>query len=258
MFSFHRDKIFDAIRDEKIDLNVDGYEVGQINGLTVLDTIDFSFGHPVKITAKSYRSSSEKIINIHRDIDLSGKIYKKSSLIIENYFKHKFSKFIQSGFGVSLNFEQVYSVIEGDSATVAETLALMSSIANIPLKQDIAITGSMNQSGEVLPVGGITQKIEGFYQTCKIKGFTGKQGVIIPDKNLDNIVLKDEIAKDIENEKFHIWTINNIDEAVELMSEYKAGKINENGEYEEGTFYYYVCENLKKLAKEENEKEKNS
>lgn len=105
-------------------------------------------------------------------------------MIIENYFKHKFSTFIQSGFGVSLNFEQVYSIIEGDSATVAETLALMSSIANIPLKQSIAITGSMDQSGEVLPVGGITQKIEGFYQTCKIKGFNGKQGVIIPAKML--------------------------------------------------------------------------
>lgn len=255
MFSFHRDKIFDAIKNEKIDLLVEGYKVGQINGLTVLDTIDFSFGHPVKITAKSYRSSSEKIINIHRDIDLSGKIYKKSSLIIENYFKHKFSTFIQSGFGVSLNFEQVYSIIEGDSATVAETLALMSSIANIPLKQSIAITGSMDQSGEVLPVGGITQKIEGFYQTCKIKGFNGKQGVIIPAKNVDNIVIKDEIIQDIENENFHIWIIDNIDEAVELMTDYKAGKINEKGEYEEGTFYYHVCENLKKLAKKEDEKE---
>ncbi len=167
MFSFHRDKIFDAIKNEKIDLLVEGYKVGQINGLTVLDTIDFSFGHPVKITAKSYRSSSEKnnkYTSWHR---FKWKIYKKSSLIIENYFKHKFSTFIQSGFGVSLNFEQVYSIIEGDSATVAETLALMSSIANIPLKQSIAITGSMDQSGEVLPVGGITQKIEGFTKPVK-------------------------------------------------------------------------------------------
>lgn len=254
MHSFYKNKVFNAIEEKKIDIKVDGSEVGQINGLTVLDTGDFSFGHPVKITAKSYRSSSEKIINIHRDIDLSGKIYKKSSLIIENYFKHKFSSFILSGFGVSLNFEQVYSIIEGDSATVAETLALMSSIANIPLKQNIAITGSMNQNGEVLPVGGIVEKIEGFYESCKKLGFTGNQGVIIPSRNIDNIVLKDEINEDIRNEKFHIWAIEHIDEAVELMTDYKAGKPNEHGEYEEGTFYYYVCENLKKLAKEEETK----
>jgi len=251
MFSFHKKKLFNAIKEQKIDIRTEGSEIGQINGLTVLDTGDFTFGHPVKITAKSYRSSSEKIINIHRDIDLSGKIYKKSSLIIENYFKHKFSSFIETGFGVSLNFEQVYSIIEGDSATIAETLALMSSIANIPLKQNIAITGSMNQSGEVLPVGGIIEKIEGFYETCKNLNFTGGQGVIIPSKNIDNIVLKDEINEDIKNGKFHIWTIDNIDEAIELMTDYKAGIPDENGEYPEGTFYYYVSENLKKLSKEE-------
>jgi lon-related putative ATP-dependent protease len=251
MFSFHKKKVFNAIKEQKIDIRTEGSEVGQINGLTVLDTGDFTFGHPVKITAKSYRSSSEKIINIHRDIDLSGKIYKKSSLIIENYFKHKFSSFIETGFGVSLNFEQVYSIIEGDSATIAETLALMSSIANIPLKQNIAITGSMNQNGEVLPVGGIIEKIEGFYDACKNLNFTGDQGVIIPSKNIDNIVLKDEINEDIQNGKFHIWAIDNIDEGIELMTDYKAGTPNENGEYEEGTFYYYVSENLKKLSKEE-------
>ncbi|POZ93499.1 Lon protease family protein [Petrotoga halophila] len=251
MFSFHKKKLFNAIKEQKIDIRTEGSEIGQINGLTVLDTGDFTFGHPVKITAKSYRSSSEKIINIHRDIDLSGKIYKKSSLIIENYFKHKFSSFIETGFGVSLNFEQVYSIIEGDSATIAETLALMSSIANIPLKQNIAITGSMNQSGEALPVGGIIEKIEGFYDACKNLNFTGDQGVIIPSKNIDNIVLKDEINEDIQNGKFHIWAIDNIDEAIELMTDYKAGTPNENGEYEEGTFYYYVSENLKKLSKEE-------
>jgi lon-related putative ATP-dependent protease len=251
MFSFHKKKLFNAIKEQKIDIRTEGSEVGQINGLTVLDTGDFTFGHPVKITAKSYRSSSEKIINIHRDIDLSGKIYKKSSLIIENYFKHKFSSFIETGFGVSLNFEQVYSIIEGDSATIAETLALMSSIANIPLKQNIAITGSMNQNGEVLPVGGIIEKIEGFYDACKNLNFTGDQGVIIPSKNIDNIVLKDEINEDIQNGKFHIWAIDNIDEGIELMTDYKAGTPNENGEYEEGTFYYYVSENLKKLSKEE-------
>ncbi|PNR99559.1 hypothetical protein X927_05315 [Petrotoga mexicana DSM 14811] len=251
MFSFHKKKLFNAIKEQKIDIRTEGSEIGQINGLTVLDTGDFTFGHPVKITAKSYRSSSEKIINIHRDIDLSGKIYKKSSLIIENYFKHKFSSFIETGFGVSLNFEQVYSIIEGDSATIAETLALMSSIANIPLKQNIAITGSMNQSGEALPVGGIIEKIEGFYDACKNLNFTGDQGVIIPSKNIDNIVLKDEINEDIQNGKFYIWAIDNIDEAIELMTDYKAGTPNENGEYEEGTFYYYVSENLKKLSKEE-------
>lgn len=251
MFSFHKKKLFNAIKEKKIDIRIEGSEIGQINGLTVLDTGDFTFGHPVKITAKSYRSSSEKIINIHRDIDLSGKIYKKSSLIIENYFKHKFSSFIETGFGVSLNFEQVYTLIEGDSATIAETLALMSSIANIPLKQNIAITGSMNQNGEVLPVGGIIEKIEGFYDACKNLNFTGDQGVIIPSKNIDNIVLKDEINEDIQNGKFHIWAIDNIDEGIELMTGYKAGIPNEKGEYEEGTFYYYVSENLKKLSKEE-------
>ncbi|PNR95076.1 Lon protease family protein [Petrotoga olearia] len=251
MFSFHKKKLFNAIKERKIDIRIEGSEIGQINGLTVLDTGDFTFGHPVKITAKSYRSSSEKIINIHRDIDLSGKIYKKSSLIIENYFKHKFSSFIETGFGVSLNFEQVYSIIEGDSATIAETLALMSSIANVSLKQNIAITGSMNQNGEVLPVGGIIEKIEGFYDACKNLNFTGDQGVIIPSKNIDNIVLKDEINEDIQNGKFHIWAIDNIDEGIELMTDYKAGIPNEKGEYEEGTFYYYVSENLKKLSKEE-------
>ena len=254
MFSFHKRHFFEMIKDNIYKLDVQGKKIGQLNGLTVIQTVDYTFGHPVKITAKFYKSDGENIIDIHRATEMSGKIHKKSTFIFENFFKSKFSNFLKNGFTASLNFEQVYSMIDGDSATLAETIALMSVIGNIPIKQNIAITGSMNQNGEVQPVGGLIQKIEGFYDICKILGFNGKQGVIIPYQNINDLVLKEELMKDLEDEKFKIWTVKNLDEAVEILSDLKAGKETKAHHFTKNSFYYNVAEGLKKLTPKETKK----
>ncbi|GAB6190169.1 ATP-binding protein [Marinitoga arctica] len=249
MFSLYRDKIMESIKDGQLMLETKGEKIGQINGLTVMEIDSYSFGVPVKITAKVFSAKQAGLLDIQRDSDLSGKIHRKSTMIIENYFYSKYHLDEHMVFSASISFEQVYSMLEGDSASLAEVLALISAISNISLKQSIAVTGSIDQHGNIQPVGGIIEKVEGFYNTCKIQGLTGDQGVIIPYQNIKNLVLSHEVEEAIKEEKFHIYAVKNVDEAIEIMMNKKAGNLDEHGNFEKNTVNYYVLEGINKLKK---------
>lgn len=249
-------KYDEHIKSRDLMIETRGSRVGQINGLTVIDLHDHSFGVPVKITAKVHLGDGG-VIDIQREVDLSGNIHNKAVLTIEGFFRERYSKQVRLSLSATVSFEQVYSVVEGDSASVAEVLALISAIANVPLRQDIAVTGSMNQHGEVQPVGGVTEKVEGFYRACKLQGLTGTQGVVIPKVNLKNLILKDEVLESIKKGEFHVWAIEHIDEAIELLTGKKAGRTLKDGTFEKGSVNYLVVQALKKARKiEEGEKGK--
>lgn len=236
------------IKSRDLMIETRGSRVGQINGLTVIDLKDHSFGVPVKITAKVHLGEGG-LIDIQREVDLSGNIHNKAVLTIEGFFRERYSRHVRLGLTATLSFEQVYSVVEGDSSSVAEVLALISAITNVPLRQDVAVTGSMNQHGEVQPVGGVTEKVEGFYRACKLQGLTGTQGVVIPKANLKNLLLRDEVLESIKKGEFHIWTIEHIDEAIELLTGKKAGRVTKDGNFEKGSVNYLVVQALKKAGK---------
>ncbi len=238
------DKYDEMFKTGEIIIDVSGKAVGQVNGLTVVYFGDYEFGLPVRITAKTYLGTPG-ILDIQREVDLSGQIHSKAVMILNGYLGSKYAQKVPFSISVSVSFEQVYSYLEGDSASLAEVLAIISAISKIPLKQNIAVTGSINQHGQVQPVGGVTEKVEGFYRICKIKDLTGEQGVLIPKANVKNLILKKEILKDIERGLFHVYAVDNVDEAITLMTDKKAGILNRNNEYPAGTVNYYVVKALK-------------
>ena len=245
---------------KKYDLMVEvsGEKIGQINGLTVIELGDHSFGIPIKITAKTYLGKVG-VVDIQREADLSGKIHGKAVLILEGFFGSKYAQKTPISFSASISFEQVYTIVEGDSASLAETLALISAISKVPIKQSIAVTGSINQHGEVQPVGGVTEKVEGFFRVCKMRGLTGDQGVIVPRGNVKNLVLKDDVLEAVKKGIFHIWAVENVDEAIEIVTGKKAGKLTKKGVYEKGSVNYLVSkelERIKKLLEGKEEKKK--
>ncbi|HCF37884.1 MAG TPA: ATP-dependent protease, partial [Thermosipho africanus] len=240
------DKYDEALKKYEIMIETHGKVVGQINGLTVSQFGDFSFGMPVKITAKTYVGNTG-IIDIQRESDLSGNIHGKAVLTLMGYLGSKYAREFPISIGVSISFEQVYGVVEGDSASLAETIAIISAISNIPIRQSIAVTGSINQHGIVQPIGGAIEKVEGFYRLCKHRGLDGTHGVIIPESNIKNLVLKDEILNDIKKGLFNIWAVKTVDEAIEILMEKPAGKLNSKGKYPRGTVNYIVEERLKSI-----------
>lgn len=242
------EKILDMFDDESILLDVDGKKVGEINGLAVIGTGQYTFGKPSKITVSSYCGKGG-IINIEREAKTSGKIHDKGIMILTGYMGFKYAKDKPLALSASIVFEQLYSAIDGDSASSTELYALLSSLSDIPIKQGIAVTGSINQRGEIQPIGGVNEKIEGFYNVCKIKGLTGEQGVIIPIQNIDNLMLSEEVVKASINRKFHIYAVKNIDEGIEILTDKKAGDIDI-----EGTVHYLVNKKLEELAKPEKSK----
>ncbi|MFW6120850.1 MAG: Lon protease family protein [Petrotogales bacterium] len=246
--SLYRDKIEEKFRDAMLYVETEGEKVGEINGLTVIQTEDITFGVPVKLTGKA-TPGTEGILDIQREAGLSGKIHTKASLIIKGYMSGKYAHKFPLSLNGYLSFEQVYGMVDGDSASVAETVALLSAVSDIPVKQNIAVTGSINQSGRVQPVGGVSEKIEGFYRLCRMKGCNDEQGVIVPESNFENIVLPDEIYDSIDKGEFHIWTVEMVDEAIELLTGKKAGKRDSRGKYEEGSFNEAVVNGLEKLYK---------
>ncbi|MEO0131993.1 MAG: ATP-binding protein [candidate division WOR-3 bacterium] len=241
------EKIQKMISDGTIFIDTDGSVVGQVNGLSLLDLGDYVFGKPSRITAK-IGVGTMGVINIEREAELSGPIHNKGVYIISGYLRDKYAQDKPLTLTASICFEQSYSGVEGDSASSAELYALLSSLAELPLRQDLAVTGSVNQKGEIQPVGGINEKIEGFYVTCKAKGLTGTQGVIIPEANVGNLVLSDEIIESISQNKFHVYAIKTIDEGIELLTGVPAGTKDQGGNYPEGTVNYLVNEKLKNLA----------
>ncbi|MFC2048965.1 Lon-insertion domain-containing protein, partial [Elusimicrobiota bacterium] len=232
-------KMQDLVEEKTILIDVEGEKIGQINGLSILDIGDYSFGKPSRITVETYKGKGN-IIDIQRETKMSGSIHSKGVLILSSYIGDKFGKDKHLSFTASICFEQLYGEIDGDSASSTELYCLLSSLSGLPLRQDIAVTGSVNQKGTVQPVGGINEKIEGFYQACKISGLTRKQGVMMPSSNIKNLMLNDEVIDAVEAGKFHIYPVSTIKEGIEILTGIKAGNRLKKGGYSRDSVFDLV------------------
>ncbi len=241
------EKLVEFIDSGDILLSVSGESAGRINGLAVHDRGFYSFGSPLVISVQ-VSPGSEGLVNIEREVGLSGDIHDKGVFIIEGYLRKKYARDFPLSFFASICFEQSYGEVDGDSASSTEIYALLSAIADIPIKQSIAVTGSVNQMGQVQPVGGITEKITGFHTICKRLGFTGDQGVIIPHQNIVNLTLPDEICTDIKEKRFFIYPIKTIDEGMEILTGMTAGERNKKGNFPAHTINNLVESRLKEIA----------
>ena len=228
-------------------IDTDGSVIGQINGLAVYNMGDYAFGKPSRITCETFMGN-EGIVNIDRRVKLSGNIHDKGVLILSGFLGRKFAQNKPLSLSASIVFEQSYEMIDGDSASAAELITLLSSLAEIPIKQNFAITGSVNQKGMIQPIGGVNEKIEGFFDICIAKGLTGDQGVVIPHQNVKNLMLKKEIIEAVKNKKFHIYPITTIDDGIEILTGIDAGKRNANGKFRKGTINELVDSKLRELA----------
>lgn len=242
------EKYTEMIKEHTLLIDTSGEKVGQINGLTVLTIGDYTFGKPVKITANTY-TGRNGIVNVEREVELSGSSHSKGVLILTGYLGELFAQDITLSLTASICFEQLYNGVDGDSASSTELYALLSSLSGLPINQSIAVTGSVNQKGDIQPIGGVNAKIEGFYQVCKMRGLTGEQGVMIPIQNVMNLNLPDEIVEAVKNKKFHIYAISKIDEGIEILTGVPAGKKDKNGNFPAGSVNNLVYEKLKKYAK---------
>ncbi len=220
------EKIQEMIARGELLVEVDGMKVGQVNGLAVYNLGDYSFGRPTRITANVF-AGKDGVVNIEREAELSGKIHTKGLLILKGWLGEKFARERPLSLSASITFEQSYSQIDGDSASSTEAYALISALSGVPLKQGIAVTGSVDQKGEVQPIGGVNEKIVGFFKTCKLKGLNGEQGVIIPEGNVQNLMLPQEVIEAVREGKFHIWAIKTLDEGVELLTGKPAHEVYE-------------------------------
>lgn len=237
----------ELIKNGTIMVETDGYRIGQINGLAVMGTRDSVFGIPTKITAQTYVGKSG-IMNIEREAALSGQIHNKGMMILTGFLSGEFAKNRPIPLSASITFEQTYSQIDGDSASSTELYVLLSSLAEVPIYQGIAVTGSVNQWGEIQPIGGVNEKIEGFYHICKERGLTGKQGVIIPKQNVANLMLEDEVVEAVREGRFHVWSVEHIAEGIEILTGVRAGHIrDENGQYPSNTIFAKVEDRFKKM-----------
>lgn len=243
--------------EDTLIIDTTAQKVGQINGLAVLDMGDYSFGRPSRITAKTYTGKAG-IVNIERETKMSGKIHEKAIFIISSYLGAKYAVKSPISLSAFITFEQLYEMIEGDSATCAELYALLSSISGVPLKQSFAVTGSMDQNGDVQPIGGVNQKIEGFFDLCKMRGLDGSNGVIIPKRNRKNLMLREDIREAVKEGKFSIYTIDKMEEGIEILTGMSAGELKEDGTYPEGTINHLVMKRLTEISEAlEKKKEKN-
>jgi len=240
-------KLLEMVEQGQILLDFEGAKEGQVNGLSIIDLGDYSFARPSRITASTYMGR-RGIVNIERESKMSGRIHDKGVLIISGYLGQKFAREKPLTLSASLCFEQSYEGVDGDSASSAELYALLSSLAEIPLKQGLAVSGSINQKGEIQPVGGITRKIEGFFAACKLKGLTGDQGVIIPHQNTVNLMLDAEVVEAVRQGTFHIYAVKTVEEGLEILSGLPPGKRDEGGKYPEGSFFSRVEKRLEELA----------
>lgn len=215
------EKIVELIKEGKIIVDIEGEKVGQVNGLSVYYIGDISFGVPSRITASAY-IGEKGIIDIEREVGLSGPIHDKGVLILTGFIGRKYGSDFPLTLSCSVVFEQSYGEVEGDSASAAEAIAILSEIGEIPIRQDIAITGSIDQHGNIQPVGAIKEKVEGFFKVCKVMGLTGKQGVIVPSRNIDNLVLDEQVLAEIKKDNFHIYAVDSLDDAIEVLSQMDA------------------------------------
>ncbi|GAG10611.1 unnamed protein product, partial [marine sediment metagenome] len=228
-------------------IDTEGEIVGQVNGLSVLDLGDFAFGKPTRITA-SVGVGKEGLIDIERESKLGGRLHTKGVMILNGYITQKYVRDIPLSLSARLVFEQSYEEVEGDSASSTELYTLLSRLSNVPVKQYIAVTGSVNQKGEVQAIGGLNEKIEGFFEICQAKGFNGKQGVLIPASNARHLMLKEEVVKSVKAGNFHIYPVSTIDEGIEVLTGLKAGQCLEDGSFEPDSVNDRVQKRLATLA----------
>ena len=243
-----KQEMLEQIDEGTILLDVDGKRVGVINGLVVYNFSRYSFGKPARITTQ-VRMGSGEFLNIEREIEMSGPIHTKGVLILQSLLANRFAKMSPLSLNASIVFEQSYGGVDGDSASSTEYYCLISAISNLPIRQDIAVTGSINQFGEVQPIGGVNEKIEGFFDVCQHRGLTGNQGVIIPRTNVKNLMLRDDVINAVEEGKFHIYAIDNVDDGVEILLNKKAGAMDKNGKFPKGTVNYEVQQGLARYYK---------
>ena len=243
------ERLLELVRDGSLLLDYDGERVGQVNGLAVLGVGDYSFGRPIRITATAGPGRGA-LLSIEREAELSGHIHDKGFLTLTGYLRDRYGQEQRIAVGATLTFEQSYEQIEGDSAASAELYALLSELSGLPVRQDIAVTGSVNQHGEIQAIGGVNEKIEGFFRTCSLQELTGRQGVIIPEANARNLMLSDEIVDSVRAGRFHVWTVRTVDAGIELLTGVRAGVRDDDGRFPEGTVHARVAERLERWASE--------
>jgi len=241
------ERIQEFIEDGTLLVDTEGTVTGQVNGLTVSPLGDYSFGRPVRVTVRTFLGS-KGMVNIEREARLSGPIHDKGVMILNGFFGERYAQDKPLALSASICFEQSYSGIEGDSASSTELFGLLSSLSGLPIKQGIAVTGSVNQHGQIQPIGGVNEKIEGFFAVCKSRGLTGEQGVIIPQANQKNLMLKPEVVDAVTREKFHIWSITTIDQGIEILTGVPAGELQEDGTWPKRTVNERVDLRLRNLA----------
>ncbi|HEX9724339.1 MAG TPA: S16 family serine protease, partial [Vicinamibacteria bacterium] len=247
-------KIRELIRDGVLLIDIDGARVGQVNGLSVYDLGDYRFGSPTKITAAA-ATGRGGIINIERESDLSGRTHNKGMLILAGYFRSRFARRRPVSLSASVAFEQSYSGVDGDSASSTELYALLSALSDVPIRQDLAVTGSVNQKGEIQAIGGVNQKAEGFFDVCRIRGLTGTQGVLIPESNVSDLMLRKDMVEAVEAGNFHIFPVRTIEEGIEILTGVPAGMPDEEGNFPPDSVYGRVYDRLQEMAKAVKEQE---
>lgn len=243
----YEEHLMEYFKDDVLLIDTTGESVGQINGLAVLDSGQYSFGKPSRITVSSYLGK-EGIVNIEREVEQSGSSHDKGVLIITGFLGTRYAKKYPLSLNANITFEQSYGMIDGDSASSTELYGLLSSLSDVPIKQSFAVTGSVNQKGQIQPIGGINEKIEGFYKVCKLKGLTGEQGIVMPYQNVKDLMLNDEVIDAVSNNKFHIYAVSTIDEGIEILTGVEAGSINEKNEYPTNSINGLVQAKLNKFA----------
>jgi len=242
-----QEKIREMIEREVLLIDTEGEVVGQVNGLSVMSLGDFSFGAPSRVTA-SIGLGREGIVDIQREAKLAGPIHTKGVMILGGYLAEKYAQDKPLSLSTRLVFEQSYGMVEGDSASSTELYAILSSLSGISIKQGMAVTGSVNQKGEVQAIGGVNEKVEGFFEVCKAKGLTEHQGVLIPESNTQNLMLKEEVVEAVKAGKFHLYPVKTIDQGIEILTGEKAGVRQPDGTFEEGTINYRVDKRLREMA----------
>lgn len=243
-----RERLQEATLRKTIYIDTEGAKIGQVNGLSVIELNGFAFGHPSRITAR-IRLGKGEVINIEREVELSGPIHSKGVLILAGFLAGRYASEYPLSLSASLVFEQSYSGVEGDSASSTELYALLSAIAELPIKQSLAVTGSVNQLGEVQPIGGVNEKIEGFFDLCKARGLTAEQGVLIPAANVKNLMLRQDVVDAASLGQFHIYPVETIDEGIELLTGVEAGERGDDGDYPYDTVNHRVQRRLKEMAR---------
>ena len=247
-----RDRIQEEIERGTIYIDTEGSHVGQVNGLSVLQLGEYSFGRPSRITAR-IRFGRGEVVDIEREVELSGPIHSKGVLILTGFLGARYAADRPLALAASLVFEQSYGGIDGDSASSAELYALLSAIGRVPLEQSFAVTGSINQHGRIQPIGGVNEKIEGYFDVCRARGLTGEQGVLIPASNVKHLMLRADVIEAVEGGRFHVWPVETVDQGMELLTGLPMGAKDEQGEYPEGSVNALVAARLAELAEKAKE-----